>query len=300
MPRNAVKGGAGGPQALPSPPAVPWRRAGNGATLLAMGGPDFNAIVDTHSSRVFNLAFRVTGNRQDAQDVVQETFLQVFRGLARFRGESELSTWIYRIALNASLRVKRKIGDAASLDALEDRIQAMADEVPDDVRSWFSDPSKAALVQALLSEINQGCLHFMTFRLTDDQRVPYIMRAILGFSLEEIARVLEVSEGVVKARLHRAKAKLEKYFSKRCQWLNPDNPGCSCQSRVGFAIALDPEVLRRVRMNALGSRETARFASFVSRQVQSISELYEKLPPLRYKAETVQQYLAELEKKNQP
>jgi RNA polymerase sigma factor (sigma-70 family) len=259
---------------------------------------DFNAIVDTHSSRVFNLAFRITGNRQDAEDVVQDTFLRVFRGLDRFRGESALSTWIYRIALNVSLRVKRKIGDAASLDALEERIDAMADEVPDEVRSWFSDPSKAAFVQALLTEINQGCLHFMTFRLTDDQRATYIMRAVLGFSLEEIAQVLEVSEGVVKARLHRAKAKLEKYFAARCQWLNPDSPGCTCRSRVGFALALDPEILRRVRMHALGSPETARFASFVTRQVDSISSLYEKLPPLQYKADTVRHYLAELEKKN--
>ncbi len=259
---------------------------------------DFNAIVETHSPRVFNLAFRVTGNRQDAEDVVQDTFLQVFRGLGSFRGESELSTWIYRIALNRALRVKRKIGDAASLDALEDRIQAMADEVPDEVRSWFADPSKAVFVQALLSEINQGCLHFMTFRLTDDQRAVYIMRAVIGFSIAEIAQVLEVSQSVVKARLHRARAKLEKYFSARCQWLNPDNPGCSCQSRVGFAIALDPEILRRVRMNALASRETAQFAGYIAGQVKSISELYEKLPPLRYKAETVTQYLEELEKKN--
>jgi RNA polymerase sigma-70 factor (ECF subfamily) len=265
---------------------------------MSGGTPDFNTIVETHSSRVFNLAFRVTGNRQDAEDVVQDTFLQVFRGLGRFRGESELSTWIYRIALNASLKVKRKIGDAASLDKLDERILAMADEIPDEVRSWFADPSKAALVQALLSEINQGCLHFMTFRLTDEQRVVYIMRAILEFSYEEIARVLEVPESVVKARLHRAKAKLEKYFTARCQWLNPENPGCTCQSRVGFAIALDPEILRRVRMNALGSPETAQFAGFVSRQVESISELYEKLPPLRYKAETVKRYLTELEEKN--
>jgi len=260
--------------------------------------PDFNTIVEAHSSRVFNLAFRVTGNRQDAEDVVQETFLNVFRGLGRFRGESELSTWIYRITLNASLRVKRKIGDAASLDQLEERIQAMADEVPDEVRSWFADPAKAALVQALLTEINQGCLHFMTFRLTDDQRVVYLMREVLGFSHAEIASVLQVSENVVKARLHRAKAKLEAYFTARCQWLNPETPGCTCQSRVGFAIALDPEILRRVRMNALESKETAQFAGFVSLQVGSISELYEKLPPLRYKAEMVKKYLTELEKKN--
>jgi RNA polymerase sigma-70 factor, ECF subfamily len=266
--------------------------------MMSPGVPDFNTIVDTHSPRVFNLAFRVTGNRQDAEDVVQETFLNVFRGLPRFQGKSELSTWIYRIALNASLKVRRRFGDAVSLDRLDEQIQAMADDVPAEVRSWFADPSKTGVVQALLSEINQGCLHFMTFRLTDDQRVVYIMRTILGFTYAEIAGVLEVGESVVKARLHRARAKLEKYFSARCQWLNPQDPGCTCQSRVGFAIRLDPELLRRVRMDAPASLENAQFASFVARQVQSVSDLYEKLPPLRYKADSVRRYLAELEKKN--
>ncbi len=259
---------------------------------------DFNALVEQHSSRVFNLAFRITGNRQDAEDVVQETFLQVFRGISEFRGECDISTWIYRIALNASLKVKRKIGDEASLDSLEERIEAMRDEVPDEVRQWFSDPSKSLFLQALLAEINQGCLHFMTFRLTDEQRVPYVMYAILSFSYAEIAEVLQVSQNVVKARLHRARAKLEKYFTARCQWLNPDDPGCSCKSRVGFALALDPEILRRVRMKALASPEQARYAGFVARQVESVSKLYALLPALQHKAETVKGYLAAIMKKD--
>ncbi len=259
---------------------------------------DFNDLVKRHSPRVFNLAFRITGNRQDAEDVVQETFLQVFKGLVGFRGDSEISTWIYRIALNASLKVKRKIGDEASLDRLEERIEAMRDEVPDEVRRWFSDPSQAMLAQALLSEINKGCLHFMTFRLTDEQRVVYVMRVILDFSYAEIAEVLQVSENVVKARLHRAHAKLEKYFAARCQWLNPKDPGCSCRSRVGFALALDPEILRRARMKALPSQEQAEYAGFVAGQVESVSSLYSRLPALQYKAETVKKYLAALADKD--
>jgi len=260
----------------------------------------FNNLVDRHSAPVFNLAFRVTGNRQDAEDVVQDTFLQVYRGLPGFRGDSQVSTWIYRIALNASLKAKRKLGDEASLDALEERIDALRDEVPGDVRQWFDDPSKALLVRALLTEINQGCLHFMTFRLTDDQRVPYILRAILGFSYAEIAEVLGISQNVVKARLHRANVKLEKYFSARCQWLNPEDPSCSCRSRVGFALALDPEILRRARMKALASTQEAEYAGFLSRQVESVSAMYGALPKLQYKAETVKEYLAALATKNAP
>jgi RNA polymerase sigma-70 factor (ECF subfamily) len=265
---------------------------------MAASPGDFNDLVDKYSSRVLNLAFRLTGNRQDAEDVVQDTFLQVFRALSDFRGESDISTWIYRIALNASLKAKRKIGNEVSLDNLEQSIEAMRGNIPDEVRQWFADPSQAVLVQSLLAEINQGCLHFMTFRLTDSQRVVYIMRVVLDFSYAEIAEVLQVSLNVVKARLHRAHAKLQKYFAARCQWLNRDNPRCSCESRVGFAIALDPEIIRRVRMKALASPGEAGYADFVSQQVDGVSRLYEGLPQLTYKAETVKAYLAGIMKKN--
>ena len=260
--------------------------------------PDFDTIVDRYSRRVFNLAFRITGSRQDAEDVVQDTFLQVFRGMADFRGESDPYTWIYRIAVNASLKVKRKLGTEASIDELEEKIEALRGDVPDEVRSWAEDPAKAAYMQALLSEINQGCLHFMTFRLTDEQRVVYVMRAILDFTYQEIAAVLEVPESVVKSRLHRAHAKLEKYFQGRCQWRDPDHATCSCTSRAGFALAVDPEILRRVRMQALKTENDAVFLGYMARQVEDISELYRRLPNLEYKAATVKAYIAELARKN--
>jgi RNA polymerase sigma-70 factor, ECF subfamily len=259
---------------------------------------DFDALVEEHASRVFNLAFRITGNRQDAEDVAQETFLKVHQGLPGFRGESELSTWIHRIALNAALKVKRKIGDEASLDGLEDRITAMRDDVPAEVRRWLDDPSQAVLARALLTEINQGCLHFMTFRLTDEQRAAWVLCRILDFSLEEAAETLETSVNVVKSRLHRARAKLEKYFTARCPWLADGAPGCSCESRVGFAIAMDPEIIRRARMRALASAEEATYAGFLARQVQTVEDLYGTLPRLRYKTEAVKAYLHALALKN--
>ncbi len=70
---------------------------------------DFNSLVDEHGGMVFNLAFRITGRRQDAEDVVQETFLQVFKSLQDFRGDSPLSTRIYRIAVNSNLKIKRML-----------------------------------------------------------------------------------------------------------------------------------------------------------------------------------------------
>ncbi len=257
---------------------------------------DITSLVESHGQKVFNLAFRVTGNRQDAEDVVQETFLRVFQGLAAFRGESAIATWIHRIALNLSLQAKRKL-DAAYLDSLDEKIASFRDDIPAEVRDWFDDPVQAVYLQALLNEVNQGCLHFMAFRLTDEQRIPYVMYTVLRFTYREIAEALEVSAPVVKARLHRAHAAMEKFFRGRCQWLNPDDPSCTCASRVGFALAYDPELLGRVRLKARATPTDAAFIDFLRGQVKEITARYGQLPPLVYRTEGLMRYLAELEKK---
>ncbi len=266
-----------------------------------MGAADFdiNALIERHSERVFNLAFRVTGNRQDAEDVVQETFLRVFQGLSGFRGESDIATWIHRIALNASLQVKRKV-DASYLESLDEKIETFRDDIPAEVNDWFEDPAQAVYLQALLTEVNQGCLHFMAFRLTDEQRIPYVMYTVLRFTYREIAEVLEAPEAVVKARLHRAHAGLEKFFRGRCQWLNPEHPSCTCKSRVGFALAYDPELLGRVRLKARATPADPALIEFLHRQVEEISVLYSHLPHLVYKAEGLKRYLGELARKTAP
>jgi RNA polymerase sigma-70 factor (ECF subfamily) len=260
---------------------------------MGSGDRDIDTLIERHSKRVFNLAFRVTGNRQDAEDVVQETFLRVFQGLAGFRGECTISTWIHRIALNASLKVKRKL-DASYLESLDEKIEAFSEDIPAEVQDWFDDPHKAVYLQALLTEVNQGCLHFMAFRLTDEQRIPYVMYTILRFTYREIADVLEISEGVVKSRLHRAHAALEKFFSSRCQWLNPAHSSCTCKSRVGFALAYDPELLGRIRLKARATPADPALIEFLRRQVDQISDLYIGLPHLVYKAEGLKRYLGEL------
>jgi RNA polymerase sigma factor (sigma-70 family) len=100
---------------------------------------DFNSLLRQHSQKVYNLAYRITGNRHDAEDVTQETFLQVHRSLDRFRGETAEYTWIYRIALNASLQYKSRI-NKAYIDSLDETILQFKDEVPEDVLKWQADP----------------------------------------------------------------------------------------------------------------------------------------------------------------
>lgn len=243
---------------------------------------NIDAIVRDHGKMVFNLAYRITGSHQDAQDATQDTFLQVYRGLDRFRGESSLATWIYRIAVNASLQTKNKL-DKTYIDSLDETILQFKDDIPEEVRKWSGNPETEYLYTELLDEVHRGCLHFITFRLTDEQRVVYILRVMFDFSLDDISAILGINKNTVKARLQRAKASLGEYFSGRCQWI--ENGGdCSCESRLGFALSMAPEILRKMKQRPIDAK-TAKVVRSSLRQVQDLESLYRELPAEDFETE---------------
>lgn len=240
---------------------------------------DFDDLIDQYGRKVFNLAYRITGSRQDAEDVSQETFLQVFQSLDSFRGDSEIYTWIYKIAFNNCLKLKRNLSKQY-VESLDEKVELYGNDIPQQVEEWYQNPEKAAYISELLSEIRSGCLHFLSFRLPENQRIAYVMRNVLDFSYEEISNITGVNTNVIKARLNRARNNLTQYFGKRCQWLTKDNT-CTCKSRIGFALAYDPEILRRVNYQAMA-------IGLVSKEelekvyASSIDELYRKFPMLKY------------------
>lgn len=240
---------------------------------------DINEIIDKYSKKVFNLAYRITGSRADAEDIVQETFMQVYENLGSFKGESNIYTWIYKIALNNCLKLKKKM-DKAYVESLDRKVEEYKDDVPAEVEEWYASPEKAVYINELLTEIRHGCMHFLSFRLPENQRIVYVMRNVLDFSYKEISEVLGIGENVIKARLNRARASLLEFFGSRCQWLTTENT-CTCRSRIGFALALDPEILRRVKAQALEAGIIGE-AELNSVYKQSIDELYRKFPMIEY------------------
>lgn len=244
-----------------------------------MDKSDINSLIDKYGKRVYNLAFRVTGNRPDAEDVAQETFMQVYQNIDSFKGESDIYTWIYKIALNNCLKLKKKMSKAY-VESLDEKIEMFKDEIPAEVQEWYNDPEKAVYISELLGEIRHGCLHFLSFRLPENQRIVYVMRNVLDFSYKEMSEILGISENVIKARLNRARANLVDFFSKRCQWLTEDST-CSCHTRIGFALAYDPEILKRVRSQAVEAGIISK-EEVSSVYKHSIDELYKKFPMIDY------------------
>ncbi len=160
----------------------------------------FKEFFDAYSSLVFNVAFRMLQNKEDAEDVTQDVFFHAFRSLKEFRGESQLSTWLYRIAVNTSLNFqrKRKRERWLSLDFGSDE-----SEDPREVASTDANPQDD-LERNEIELVVQKAIN----SLPKKQRIALLLHRYEGLSYEEIAKVMNVSVPSVESRLHRAKQAL--------------------------------------------------------------------------------------------
>ncbi len=158
---------------------------------------DLHTIFQAHHRQLFKVAYHLTSSRHDAEDVVQEVFVRLYHKLEQFQGEARLSTWLYRMTVNASLdalrRFKRRQKRETSL-ALIVNEEALAQE----------NPHHHAHIE--LSEKLQSALA----RLRKPYRAAIVLRDFEGLAYDEIAEVLQIDKGTVASRLHRAYAKLKK------------------------------------------------------------------------------------------
>lgn len=164
----------------------------------------FETLVTTYEKGVYNLAFRLVSDREDAMDIAQEVFLKAYQALPRFRGDSRFSTWIYRVCVNASLdHLRRKQRSASySLDEpVSFKESSVTREIEDDGESVEDSVETKFLGQAVLSALKD---------LDAAHRVIILLSDVRGCSYQEIADILELSMGTVKSRLHRARNMLRR------------------------------------------------------------------------------------------
>jgi len=151
----------------------------------------FARLIASTQQRVYNLAYQILGHRQEAEDLTQEVYLRVWRALSSFRGEAKLSTWLYRITVNACLNRRRK---------LREELYRADDSSLEQIAAHETDPMKAIMAAeekvALWSAVNQ---------LPAKYRVVITLFYQEQQSYKEIARVLSVPVSTVKARLNRAR-----------------------------------------------------------------------------------------------
>ncbi|MFT3890716.1 MAG: sigma-70 family RNA polymerase sigma factor [Anaerolineales bacterium] len=175
--------------------------------IVAGDRAEFARLVDAYSSPIYRLGLRMLGNPQDAEDVLQNTFLNALTHLSSFEGRSSLSTWLYRIAANEALMMIRKRKPEVDLEKAEDDGN---DEglKPAQIVDWSARPE-----DELLSGEGKRILDGAIQTLPESMRIVFLLRDVEGLSIRETAEALNLTETNVKTRLLRARMFLREQLS---------------------------------------------------------------------------------------
>jgi RNA polymerase sigma-70 factor (ECF subfamily) len=175
--------------------------------LIAGDRAEFARLVDTYSSPIYRLGLRMLGTPQDAEDVLQNTFLSALNHLPKFEGRSSLSTWLYRIAANEALMLIRRKKPEINLDDAQD---SENDEnlLPTQFVDWSALPE-----DELLSGEGKKALDSAIQSLPESMLIVFVLRDVEGLSIKETADALNLTETNVKTRLLRARMFLREQLS---------------------------------------------------------------------------------------
>lgn len=173
---------------------------------------EFAQLVSRYSGQIYRLALKMLKDQQDAEDILQETFIKAYKALPEFEGRSKLSTWLYRIATNEALMfLRRKKLDTISVEQPAENDEEQA---PLQIVDWCCLPEGEFMSNEALAHLQDSI-----DELPESLRVVFLLRDIEGLSTREVANVLDLSETAVKTRLSRARLRLREilttYFGQR-------------------------------------------------------------------------------------
>ena len=175
-------------------------------TILAGDSREFAVLVDTYKNVVFTVALRMVKNREEAEEVAQDTFIKVFKSLKKFKGDSKLSTWIYRIAYNTCLDRLKKSGRDRQNVAM-DEIQGFEIGVLDNALEGIVKSERAEMIQKCIQKLSPKDAALLTLFYFEEK------------NLHELGEILKMNESSVKVGLFRARGRLAKILK---QYLEPE------------------------------------------------------------------------------
>lgn len=173
--------------------------------------PEFDRLYRDHADRMYRLAQRLCGHEDDARDLVQETFLNAYRKFKQFRGEAQISTWLYTIASRVCIRMRRKRkGEPTRELSLEEFIPTSEGEFRLQIPIQGLTPEEALEKKQLKRALNAAIE-----KLPKKYRLVLVLRDMEGLSAKEVGTIMDLSERAVKSRLHRARLFVRKELSAR-------------------------------------------------------------------------------------
>jgi RNA polymerase sigma-70 factor, ECF subfamily len=181
-------------------------------SLCAAEESAYETLIQRYERPVHNLVTRLTDDPGDALDIVQEVFLKVFRNIDRFRGDSSLKTWVYRIAVNEARNHRRWFGRHRKREVT---METVPGEDCNHAR-WMTDPGRSPLDLALDHE-QRALIEEALGEVNPTFRAALVLREIEGMSYDEVSQVLEVSLGTVKSRIVRGREALRECLAKKME-----------------------------------------------------------------------------------
>ena len=174
----------------------------------------FEILIEAYQKKIFNLAYRIVGNYDDAGDQAQEALIRIFKSIANFKEQSSFSTWVYRITTNVCLDEIRRKKNKRTL-SLDEEIHFEDGEMKRQIISDDPLPDEIAEREELRSIVSSAIES-----LPEEQRIVITLRDIQGLSYEEIAEVLDCPSGTVKSRINRARQALKIVLLTKREHLN--------------------------------------------------------------------------------
>ena len=181
-------------------------------SLCKKGDVDaFEELVRKHQKRMFNIAYRMMGNYEEACEIVQDAFISAYRSIKSFKGRAKFSTWLYTIVINLSKNRLKQLKTQLHREKYSIDNPVLKNENPINVEPATNEPSALERLEKKdIQQKVQGCIN----SLDDEFREVVVLRDIQGFSYDEISDLLKVPEGTVKSRLFRAREVLKDCMKK--------------------------------------------------------------------------------------
>lgn len=176
----------------------------------------FEFLIHEYQKKVFNIAYRMIGNYDDASELAQEVFIKAYKSIRNFKGDSSFSTWIYKVTTNVCLDEIRKRKNKKVI-SLDEEIEYKDGEVKRQIKDERPSPEKILenkqVRKAVEDSINE---------LADDFKTVIVLRDVQGFSYEEISKMIDCPQGTVKSRINRARQSLKQILKGKKELFNED------------------------------------------------------------------------------
>jgi RNA polymerase sigma-70 factor (ECF subfamily) len=177
----------------------------------------FEKLISSYQKKVFNIAFGMMHNHDDAYDISQEVFIRVFKSIRKFKGQSSFSTWLYRITTNACLDELRKRKNNKNIISIDQEIQLEDGEVFRQIEDDGPTPELVAERNELREIIKEAIS-----KLSDEHKEVIVLRDIQGFSYDDIADIIKCPQGTVKSRINRARRMLKEILKNKVELWDKD------------------------------------------------------------------------------